>query len=240
MTGAGPVQCPHCGTLMEGYARFCPGCGTPRTAIREALERESVATGVPYVQLLERERTSSSTRPATSGQSEWGVPQPAAPPPPRDRRRLWVILGIIGGVLLLLCVGCVAVTAILIDRFEVDIGDSPEGDAARDQLELATDGRHEERWDLLHPDQQLVVPVDLFATCAEYDDAGSVDIFGSVGNDNTFIPRVGYVDARVVFYSISEGGSNETGFVEMVQLDDEWYWTMTEDQIRDYELGRCP
>jgi hypothetical protein len=240
MTGAAPVQCPHCGTMMDERARFCPGCGTPRTAVREALERESAATGVPYAQLLERDRTSGSTGPTPSGAAGWGEPQQAAPPPPQDRRRLWIILGIIGGVTLLLCVGCVVVAAILFNRFDVNLGDSPEGDAAREQLELASAGRHEERWELLHPDQQLVVPVGLFATCAQYDDSGSVEIFASVQDNNTFIARVGTVDARVVIYAFSEGTSNETGFVYMVRVDGDWRWTLTDDEIRDYELGICP
>jgi hypothetical protein len=240
MSGAGSVQCPHCGTFMDERARFCPGCGTPRSAVREALERESAATGVPYAQLLERERSSGNTGPVTAGPGGWGVPQQTAPPPPTNRRRLWITLGIIGGILLLLCVGCVVVSAILIDRFDVNLGDSPEGDAARRQLELASDGQHEERWELLHPDQQLVVPVGLFATCATHDDSGSVDIFGSVADNNTFIPRVGNVDARIVLYGFSSGATNESGYVYMVQVDGEWRWTLTEDEIRDYELGICP
>lgn len=240
MTGAGPVQCPHCGTLMDERARFCPGCGTPRTAVREQLEHEAAATDVPYEQLLERERSSGGAGVATGGPGSWDVAGPVAPAPPKERSRLWLVLGILGGIMLLVCVGCVVVSLILIDRFDVDLGDSPEGDAAREQLQLATSGRHEERWERLHPDQQLVVPVDLFTTCAEFDDAGSVDILASFGNDDTFIPRIGDVDARVVLYTIDDGGSTQTDFVEMVRLNGEWRWTMDADQIGDYQSGRCP
>lgn len=240
MTGAGPVQCPHCGTLMDERARFCPGCGTPRTAVREQLEREAAATGVPYAQLLERERSSGGAALPTAGASGWGAPGPIAPAPPKERGRLWLVLGIIGGVLLLICVGCVVVALILIDRFDVDLGDSPEGSAAREQLQLATAGRHEERWERLHPDQQLVVPVDLFVTCAEFDDADSIDILASFGDDNSIIPRIGNVDSRVVLYNISDDGSTETDVVEMVRLNGEWRWTMDAEQINAYEDGRCP
>lgn len=240
MTGAGPVQCPHCGTKMDEGARFCPGCGTPRTAVREQLERESAATGIPYAQLLERERTSGGAMPAADASSGWATSGPAAPVPPKGRGRLWLVLGIIGGVLLLLCVGCVVVSLILINRFDVNLGDSPEGDATREQLELATEGRHEERWELLHPDQQLVIPLDLFATCAEYEDAGSIDILASIAEDDTVLPRVGLVDARVVVYTISVDGSTETDYVDMVMLDGQWRWTMDSDEINDYQAGRCP
>jgi len=224
---------------MDEQARFCPGCGTPRTSVRERLEREAAATGVPYAQFLERER-SSGVAVAPPGTDGWSVPGGAAPPPPKGRSRLWLVLGIIGGVLLLLCVGCVVASYVLINRFDVDLGDSPEGGAAQEQLQLATSGRHAERWERLHPDQQLIVPVDLFATCAEYDDAGSVDILASFGDDDTFISRVGDVDARIVIYSISDGGSNETDFVEMVEVNGEWHWTMDMEALDQYEAGRCP
>jgi hypothetical protein len=224
---------------MDERARFCPGCGTPRTFLREQLERESAATGVPYEQLLARER---STPPAaTPGQpTGWTV---AAPPPidkPRERRRLWIVLAVIGGVFLLGCAGCVVTAAVLIDRFDVNLGDSPEGEAAQRQLQLAAQGRHEERWELLHPDQQEAVPVGMFAICAQYDDADSIDIILSFADDNNFIARVGVVDTRIVLYSLDAGVSTETDFVEMVQVDGEWRWTMSEDDIRDYELGICP
>jgi len=150
------------------------------------------------------------------------------------------VLGIIGGVLLLLCAGCAVVSVVLINRFDVDLGDSSEGDAARGQLELATLGRHDERWERLHPGQQAVVPAGLFATCAEYDDADSIDIIASFGDGDAFVSRVGFVDTRVVIYTISDGGSTETGFVEMVEVDGDWRWTMTGEDIDSYESGRCP
>jgi len=239
MTGTGTVQCPHCGTIMDERARFCPGCGTPRTYVREQLEREAAATGVPYEQLLERERSTPGAA-AASQRPDWYAPPPPPAQTKQSRRTLWIVLGIIGGVTLLSCIGCVATASILVDRFDVDFGSSPEGDAAQRQLELAARGQHRERWELLHPDQQEVVPAGLFAICAQYDDADSIDILLSFAENNHFISRVGEVDARVVLYSIDKGISTETEFVEMVQVDGEWRWTMSDDDLRDYELGICP
>ncbi len=240
MANTSPVQCPHCGTMMDDRARFCPGCGTPRTAVREQMERESIATGVPYADLLNRERGSAGESQRPPQASGWSTPEQPPPAPRKERGRLWLILGIVGGVLLLACVGCVIAAAVVIDRFDVDIGDSPEGSAAREQLQLATQGRHEERWERLHPDHQITVPVDLFATCAEFEGDGSVDILASFGNDDSFIPRVGIVDARVVIYTVDGGGTTNTDFVEMVQVDGEWRWTLDESDLNQYVAGRCP
>ncbi len=53
---SGRVQCPECLTMMAADARFCPGCGTPRTWVREEIETESARTGTPYATLLEQAR----------------------------------------------------------------------------------------------------------------------------------------------------------------------------------------
>jgi hypothetical protein len=224
---------------MDESARFCPGCGTPRSFLREQLEREAATTGVPYEQLLERER--STPRAPTAGQpAGWNVPTPPAVEAKSSRRTLWLVLGIIGGIVLLSCAGCVVTAAVLIDRFDVDLGDSPEGQAAQRQLELAARGQHRERWELLHPGQQQAVPAGMFAICAQYEDADSIDILLSFANNDTLISRVGVVDARVVLYSLDAGIRTETEFVEMVQVEGEWRWTMSDDDLRDYELGICP
>jgi hypothetical protein len=239
MTGSGTVQCPNCGTVMDDRARFCPGCGTPRSFLREQLEREAAATGVPYEQLLERERSTPTVAPPGQ-QAGWNVPTPPAAESTSSRRTLWIVLGIIGGVFLLSCAGCVVTAAVLIDRFDVDLGDSPEGTAASRQLELAARGQHQERWELLHPGQQAAVPVGMFAICAQYEDANSIDILLSFASNDSLVAGVGVVDTRVVLYSLDEGIRTETEFVEMVQVDGEWRWTMSEDDLRDYELGICP
>jgi hypothetical protein len=226
---------------MDENARFCPGCGTPRTALRQQLEREAAATGVPYEALLERARTTGNTA-HTVQAGGWATSAPVASPAQGGgRSRIWLILGIIGGVMLLLCAGCAVVGVVLMNRFDVNLGDSPEGDAARRQLQLASAGRFDERWNLLHPDQQQMVPLEDFKQCAEFDDIDSIEIIASFGDDDTFIPRAGIVDGRVVLFAYSEGGSStETGSVKMVKVDGTWRWTMTAGQIADYQSGRCP
>jgi hypothetical protein len=48
-----------------------------------------------------------------------GYPYPYGPPPPRSNRTLWVILSVVGGVLLLVCIGCAALF-VIIGRFAGD------------------------------------------------------------------------------------------------------------------------
>src|SRR5215831_13960163 len=47
-------------------------------------------------------------------------PYPYAPPPPRSNRTLWIVLSIVGGVVVLVCIGCVALFTVF-GRFFGDI-----------------------------------------------------------------------------------------------------------------------
>lgn len=55
------IHCPDCGTLTPPDARFCPGCGRPRTFLKEQLAQESLATGETYTDLLDRARAAELT-----------------------------------------------------------------------------------------------------------------------------------------------------------------------------------
>lgn len=104
-----PITCPHCSTPMSPAARFCPGCGIPRTAVRQELERASVTTGTPYEQLLAQARAADARDP----QPALPVAEPAPPAVPSNVSGTQVAL-IIGGVIAALTV------AALISRFTAD------------------------------------------------------------------------------------------------------------------------
>jgi hypothetical protein len=50
------VRCPDCGTLTPVTARFCPGCGRPRSSLKERFVQQSQLTGEPYADLMDRAR----------------------------------------------------------------------------------------------------------------------------------------------------------------------------------------
>lgn len=48
------ITCPLCQMTMWDSAEFCPGCGAPRTALRQRLEKASSDLGRPYDELLKQ------------------------------------------------------------------------------------------------------------------------------------------------------------------------------------------
>ena len=71
---------------MAVAARFCPGCGSPRTWVRAELEREAARTGTPYATLLERARR---------GTLRLREPMAAAVAPPPNRFPIAILLAML-------------------------------------------------------------------------------------------------------------------------------------------------
>jgi hypothetical protein len=231
MAAPGTVQCPHCGTVMAESAQFCPGCRTPRTAVRERLEQEAAATGVPYEQLLEQAR---------ADYVRGAPPQVAvAPPAARSNRGIWIGLGIAGGILLLACVGCVVASAIFWSSADITVGEGDAGAAARRELLLGAFGRDDERWQLLHPAHQQAVLLDDFVACGEDRDIDEVEVLGEVDRTRD-VPLVGETDGRNVFLVITDDDANEFEQVFMVEVDGEWRWVLDDEELDAYQLGGCP
>lgn len=238
--GGAVVECPICHTLMPESARFCPGCGTPRTHVREELERRAAETGRPFEDLLAEARAADQQTRQIPG-TAWSAPVPPAGPPaqPEKRSRLWLILGIIGGIFLLLCVCCAIVVAIAWDRFDVTVGESEAGRVAREELERGANGDFEGRWNLLHPDHRAVVPLEDFAACGERPDVGGIDILAEFTIE-TDIDFIGPADVRFVVYTLSGSTTGENTVVPMVEENGEWYWIMEGEDISAYQFGQCP
>jgi hypothetical protein len=230
------IQCPHCGTMMHEGAQFCPGCGAPRTATRERLQRRAAETGIPYEQLLIDAR--EEDRQAQAG--AWThAPVTAPVQPEKKNNRLWWVLGIIGGVTLLACIGCLLLFWAIRRETGLSFGEGSAGTVARQYLEAGSRGQFDQQWELLHPDQQASVPRDLFIDCRVDADVRDITILVEFTEDTT-VPRVGFVTTRVVTYSINRDGSNTGEMVRMVQANESWRWTLEADPLQAYEAGRCP
>lgn len=229
------IQCPHCGTQMHESAQFCPGCGTPRTIVRERLERQSAETGIPYEDLLrqERERTWQTQAGA------WAYPAAPTYQPPAKDNKVWWILGIVLGAFLLICVICVAIGLVAYQRAGVSIGEGAAGSAARQQLLLGSRGLWGEQWDMLHPAHQQVVSRQQFIDCGRIDDLSELRILLEFNEDHD-VPRLGHVQTRVVTYSATRNGESIADAVRMVRDGGEWRWVMSGTEINVYQAGRCP
>jgi hypothetical protein len=240
------VQCPVCNTMMHETTSFCPGCGAPRTAIRQQLERQAAETGEPYDELLNLARAEDFRQRVASGFSTPAAPSMAPPiyTPPIDRPRksgnkLWWILGGIGGGILLVCVGCVVIAMIVRSQAGITLGEGDAGSIIRQQLELAEQGRHQERWLLLHPKQRQEVPAENFVSCAMGTTITDFEVFLEL-NEQRDVPFVGDVKTRAVSYVYTQNGQSYSNVAYVVKDGDDLYWTLTLDEIAAYRTGGCP
>ena len=96
---ADTVTCPSCSTVMPASARFCPGCGRPRTATLAEVARESAASGADYAAVLERAHAEDIV---TRSQTEVAR---------RRRRRKWTLGAIAGSLLLIVSCGAASLLA---------------------------------------------------------------------------------------------------------------------------------
>jgi hypothetical protein len=226
---------------MPETARFCPGCGAPRTHVRAELERRAAESGVSYEQLLAQARAEDQRERQIPG-TPWAEPAPpgaAVPPPPEKRSRLWLILGIVGGSLLLLCICCAAAVAIAWDRYDVEVGEGEAGRAAREQLERGARGDFEGRWEMLHPSHRAEVPLSDFVDCGERPDVDGIEVLAEFTAE-TDVALLGDIDVRYVIYGLDSGATGSSTFARMTEQDDLWYWLMDTDDLNAYFEGRCP
>lgn len=127
-------------------------------------------------------------------------------------------------------------------------GGEPASDVGRRQIELTSEGRFEEVWDLLHPAQQAVIPKQLYVDCGRQlarTGVSTVDRIemGDTDEDERNVPWVGETDVRVVDATVYRGDDPSPVAVVLVKSGDEWRWVIGEDQIgalEAFQRGECP
>jgi hypothetical protein len=230
--------------MINDEASFCPGCGAPRTHVRERLERQAAESGVPYEQLLRQAREEDFRNRAMTGFATPVTPPVYTPPVDREKKsnKLWWILGGVGGGLLLICVACVVVALVFWERSGIEVGEGESGAVIRRQLELAEEGRFQERWQLLHPAQREAVPAVDFVNCGRTFTIEEFDVLltRNANVEDANIPFINSGDVRAVDYVYVQDGETFTATDYVVRQGDTWYWTLSLDEISAFRQGGCP
>src|SRR5436309_2783202 len=102
-------MCKHCGAALASVtADRCPSCGARIDALRPPMQPTITPTAAPRV--LPPPNPEAQTRytpeialAPVSPASAAPVTSPVTPPARRSRRRLWLILGLVGALVLAIC-----------------------------------------------------------------------------------------------------------------------------------------
>lgn len=124
-------------------------------------------------------------------------------------------------------------------------GDDGAAETVKDLVMESSSSNYAEAWERLHPAQQPVVPKDLFVRCGVESEAkrdpkvDNVEILESekVTKD---IPWVGEVEATEVKFRMTQGDTSREAFYDMVEVDGDWRWTLSDRSLAAFEAGTCP
>src|SRR5262249_30927114 len=139
----------------------------------------------------------------------------APPPPPRSNRTLWIVLSIIGGVVLLVCIGCIAIVLVFGRSFV-----QPAFVATQFCQDLNTQN-YSDAYSLFSSRLQSQVSLSAFTTLAQ-GAAGSGQItactVSSAGDGNI---QFGDTTATLPL-TITRSGTSQEGDVTLVKENDAW------------------
>jgi hypothetical protein len=122
------------------------------------------------------------------------------------------------------------------------------GDALRKLTDYADKGQWGRMWDTLHPDQQKLVPRELFTECrsktfngARFRDVKVIETY----EEDTDLPGVSqHVSSTAVTYEAKIGrGDNPSASRQtshQYRVGDTWRWALTQREITAYQKGQCP
>ena len=124
-------------------------------------------------------------------------------------------------------------------------GDDGAAQSVKDRVAELSTSNYAGAWAVLHPAQQQVVPENLFIRCGVEAEDGKdpavddVEILGAkkVKKD---IPWVGEVEVTEVKIRMTQGETSREAFYDVVKVDGDWRWTLTDRSLSAFELGTSP
>lgn len=124
-------------------------------------------------------------------------------------------------------------------------GDGGAGDAVKQRVTELGSSNYAGAWDALHPAQQNVVPKELFIRCgveAEAKRDPTVDDVEVLGTEKVTkdIPWVGEVEVTEVKIRMTQGETSREAFYDVVEVDGDWRWMLTDRSLAAFEAGTCP
>jgi hypothetical protein len=158
---------------------------------------------------------------------------------PKQRSKLWYVLGGGAGALLLICVACVVLVFVVKERAGITTQEDAAGEAARREVQYVVNGQHLQQWQMLHPVHQRAVDAKTFVACGPTLETAEVRVILE-HNQKVNAPILGEVDARVVTLSVSSASGNTPFMVPMVEVDGQWRWLLSSDDLATFQSGRCP
>ncbi len=124
-------------------------------------------------------------------------------------------------------------------------GDGGAAQSVKDRVTELSTSNYAGAWAALHPAQQRVVPEDLFVRCgveaeAKKDPAvDRIEVLSSKKVEKD-IPWVGQVKATEVKIRMTQGEDSREAFYDVVKVDGDWRWTLTDRSLSAFEAGNCP
>lgn len=121
-----------------------------------------------------------------------------------------------------------------------DGGTSPEaaGEFAADVMDQRSKNQLSRLYDTLHPNQQAVVPRELFESCPVNIPAVEVEV-DEVFEEPWTSPEVPEADTHAVTLKLTSGDSEQFVTMHVYTVDDEFRWVLNDESMSALTAGEC-
>lgn len=125
-----------------------------------------------------------------------------------------------------------------------DAGDSDAGDPGEFAVQLVEQrlkGQNQAAYDTLVAEQQAVVDSDLFVQCEGQKLYGDLEVEVDEINDReVVIPKLDKIPTKAVTLKLGDGEDAVFNTINVFEIDGEWHWSLTPQNLESYEAGECP